>query len=93
MAAFQWEMLLSPQPGAGHAALRCWGHRLSWQTNLFILDLFAACFYDILNSLNQNLRRAPVQGFGTFLLRHRTVMRIVARATGETEGVIPGKGV
>lgn len=50
-------------------------------------------FYDILNSLNQNLRWAPVQGFGTFLLRHRTVMRIVARATGKTEGVVSGKGV
>lgn len=48
-----------------------------------LISLFWTClllnFYDTLNSLNQNLRWAPVQGFETFLLRDRTVMGIIAQ--------------
>lgn len=48
-----------------------------------LISLFWTCllliFYDILNSLNQNLRWAPVQAFDTFLVRHRTVMGITGQ--------------
>lgn len=77
--AFQWEVLLSPQPRAGHTAqcvgdTGCCGTLISssWTCLLLI-------FYDILTSLNQNLRWAPVQGFDTFLLRLRAVMGIIAQ--------------